>query len=222
MYSTCTVQYIKTFLRANFFFPHLGWYWLHSIQWWSTQCPVSSLFAFSWTQWVCQGSCSCWWSLSRLWYVRITFYFPFPHPTIPVFHYSCVLPFLWIFIFLSLGSSVWFPRSSVPLFLHFAVPPFRCSSISLFLRSNFFPLCSTLCFLSHETFFHWHYFPYSRDKFFPALGFGAKIPPGMQVCKQHIFFVCLFVCFFSFIIFFPLEFLCLSGGWVSKGKLNCE
>ena len=126
MYSTCTVQYIKTFLRANFFFPHLGWYWLHSIQWWSTQCPVSSLFAFSWTQWVCQGSSSCWWSLSRLWYVRITFYFPFPHSTVPVFHYSYVLPFLWIFIFLSLGSSVWFPRSSVP--------PFRCSSISLFLH----------------------------------------------------------------------------------------
>ena len=185
MYSTCTVQYIKTFLRANFFFPHLGWYWLHSIQWWSTQCPVSSLFAFSWTQWVCQGSSSCWWSLSRLWYVRITFCCPFHHSTIPLFYHFC-----GSYIFLSLGSSVWFPRSSVPLFLCSSVPPFQ-----------FFPLCSRLCFLSLETFFHWHYFPYSSDKFFPALGFGAKIPPGMQVCKQHIFvFFFLFIFFSSWIL----------------------
>ena len=128
------------------------------------------------------------------------FLFPFPPfhyscvplflcSTIPVFHYSCVPPFLWIFIFLSLGSSVRFPHSSVP--------SFRCSSVPIF-----FPLCSRLCFLSLETFFHWHYFPYSRDKFFPALGFGAKIPPGMQVCKQHIFFVFFFHLSFFFLLNF--------------------
>ena len=127
MYSTCTVQYIKTFLRANFFFPHLGWYWLHSIQWWSTQCPVSSLFAFSWTQWVCQGSSSCWWSLSRLWYVRITFCCPFHHSTIPLFHHSFVPPFLWILYF----PFPWF-FSMISPFLRSSVPPFRCSSVPIF------------------------------------------------------------------------------------------
>lgn len=139
------------------------------------------------------------------------FLFPFPP-----FHYSCVplflcstIPMLYHFC----GSLFSFPL--VPQY-DFPVPPFLCSSISLFLRSNFFPLCSTLCFLSLETFFHWHYFPYCSDKFFPALGFGAKIPPGMQVCKQHIFFVCLFV--FSFIIFFPSWILMPQWGVSIKGK----
>ena len=151
------------------------------------------------------------------------FLFPFPP-----FHCSCVplflcstisvdlyFPFPWFLSMISpfLRSSVPpFLRSSVPPFLHFAVPPFRCSSISLFLRSNFFPLCSTLCFLSLETFFHWHYFPYCSDKFFPALGFGAKIPPGMQVCKQHIFFVCLVVFFFIYHFFSLLNFNASVGG----------
>ena len=140
------------------------------------------------------------------------FLFPFP-PS----HYSCVPLFLCSTISVDLYFPFpWF-LSMISPFLRSSVPPFRCSSISLFLHFavppfQFFPLCSTLCFLSLETFFHWHYFPYCSDKFFPALGFGAKIPPGMQVCKQHILFVCLFVFFFIYHFFSLLNFNASVGG----------